>query len=454
MSIKKIINQNKWTLSPEKLSTIYYSAFLMFWLIRLYNNLWLFQQLEPPVFYTGFDFSFQLLDNFNFIHFISQSKTASFVIDILLFSIGVSCLIFKDKKILNILFSILLISYIFIHYGALGAHKHNLTGLWFTSLIFWYKKGINFALALRALRYYAIYAYASAAFWKFYRDSYSFDYFFSAILKSHNALFMHSNPNHLKTQIVEFLLNHASIADLLFQLMTIGELAFILALFTIKFDKYLAYFAISFHLVSLFIVNIYFLEFTLVLLPFLFKTKKESHEVFLLSSWKNAKVMFAICLFFIASHIYYIDNSIKTIKFEKYDSTVFYGAYPIQNYMMYSYAYHSETFDDYHIYVNGNLLIQHNWLPIKSEQFEGNIMQFEKYLANNAIDSQKMKAKQNMPLLLKNVDYNINLNEYKTWILNKTAALTNSTVDEIEIYKVTFKFENNKSELIKKERVL
>lgn len=454
MSISKFINLDKWTSSPNKLSTIFYSAFLLFWIVRLINNLWLFQQLEPPVFYTGYDFSFQILDNFNFIHLISQSTYLSLLVDVLLFSFGIICLFIKDKKPLNILFSFFLLLYIFIHYGALGAHKHNLTGLWFTSLLFWYKKEINFAIAMRALRFYVIYAYASAGFWKIYRDSLSFDYFFSTILKSHNALFMNSNPGHYKTQIIEFILNHASLGDYLFQLMALGEMAFIIALFTSKFDKYLAYFAISFHLVSFFLVNVYFIEFTVILLPFLFKIKTESTQLILKSAWKNSKVIFGVCMFFIIIHIFYFDNAIKVIKFNKYENNVFYGAYPIQNYMMYSYPYHAETFDDYHIYIDGKLLIQHTWLPIKSEQFEGNIAQYEKLLANNFIDTQKKKAVESYPKLFENVSYKVEQATYKSWILKKTAALTKSKVDNLEIYKVTFQFNNNKSELIKKERVL
>lgn len=454
MSLNKFIQTEKWTSSQNKLSTIYYSAFLLFWSIRLLNNLWLFQQLEPPFFYTGYDFSFQILDNFNFIHFISQSKELSLFIDLALVTFGLLCLVIKDKKVLNVIFSFLLLLYIFIHYGALGAHKHNLTGFWFTSLIFWYHKEINFATAFKALRFYAIYAYASAGFWKFYRDSFTYDYFFSTILKSHNALFMHTNPTHIKTQFIEFILNHASLGDILFQMMALGELAFLVALFTSKFDKYLAYFAISFHLVSFYIVNVYFIEFTLILLPLLFKLKTNSSQFILLNAWKQSKVLFFISIFFICTHIFYFDNIIKTIKFNKFESTVFYGAYPIQNYMMYSYPYHAETFEDYHIYINGKLLIQHTWLPIKSEQFEGNIIQYEKLIDNGFIDLQKQKAVENYPILLSNVNYYVDQQNYKDWILKKTAALTNSDIIDLEIYKVTFKFENNKSTLIKKERVL
>ena len=445
---KAIFSLRKIEISQDKLSTIFYSAFLFFWTIRFFNDLWLFQQLSPPVFYTGHDLSFQLLNSFDFVHAASQSFAISLIIDLCLVAAALFALIWKRKYWPNIAFSILLLSYIFLHYGALGAHKHNLSGLWFSSLIFMWKKDNSFAQAFKALRYFAIYAYASAGFWKIYRSCFNYDNFFSTILKSHNALFMYVHPESLKAKVVGFLLNHASLGDLLFQCMTIGELLFLIALFTTKFDKLLVYFAIGFHTVSYFLVNVYFYEFTLILIPLFFQVKPNKAKLFFKSVWKNSWSLGLICSFIVLAQTYYFISMIKLLRSQDFENTLFFGAYPIQNYMMYSYPYHADSFTDYMIYKGDELIVQQSWIPIKSEQFEGNIMEYEKIKANGGINEYYARAKEKFPIVFKNVNEEIDLENYKDWIFKKTARLSKADESTIKIYNCTFKFEGAQSILI------
>lgn len=443
----------KVSLSQEKLSTIFYSAFLFFWVVRFFNDLWLFQQLAPPVFYTGHDLSFQILNNFEWVHAASKSFYFSLFVDVSLIMTAISCLQWKKNGWLNLIFSILLLIYIFIHYGSLGAHKHNLSGLWFTSLIFIWPSKNAFALAFKALRYFAIYAYASAGFWKIYRSCFNYEGFFSTILKSHNALYMHVHPESVKTKIVAFLIDHASLGDLLYQCMTIGELLFLVALFTTRFDKLLVYFAVSFHTVSYFLVNVYFYEYTLILLPLFFKLEVETGKIFFLNAWQTAKSLTLVCLFILSAQAYYFLHMHYLLKYQDFENTQFFGAYPIQNYMMYSYPYQADSFHDYQIYADGELVVQQSWVPIKTEQFEGNIMQYEKIEANQNIIEYNQRASDMYPKYF-NTKYNqVDLQAYQDWIIKKTASLTNANPATIEIYHCEFQFEGSKSVLIKKERV-
>lgn len=443
----------KVTLSQEKLGTIFYSAFLFFWIVRFFNDLWLFQQLGPPVFYTGHDLSFQILNNFEWVHAASKSFYFSFFIDVSLIVIAISCLYWKKTGWLNALFSFLLLTYIYVHYGSLGAHKHNLSGLWFTSLIFVWPSKNAFALAFKALRYFAIYAYASAGFWKIYRDCFDYEGFFSTILKSHNALYMNVHPESLKTKVVAFIIEHSSLGDLLYQCMTIGELLFIVALFTTRFDKLLVYFAVSFHTVSYFLVNVYFYEYTLILLPLFFKLEVETGKVFFLNSWKTSKSLAIVCFFILYAQAYYFVHMHYLLKYQDFENTLFFGAYPIQNYMMYSYAYQANSFDDYQIYADGELVVQQSWVPIKTEQFEGNIMQYQKIKANQNIIESNQRASDMFPKYF-NTNYNyVDLQDYQDWILKKTGSLTGTDPSKIEIYHCEFIFEGSSSKLVSKELV-
>jgi hypothetical protein len=425
----------------SKISNFYFIVFLLFWSIRFLNNLWLFQSSDTLVFYTGFDASFLLFENYLLTDLL-KSLPVLLIIDLAIVACAIFILIKPKVPLANILFSSLLLFYIFLHYGSIGAHKHNLTGLWICSLLFWFKDLDKFKLALIGLRYYAIYAYASAGFWKIYRGAFSADYYFSTILKSHNALFMHHNPLHFKTKFIQFILDHASLGDVLFQLMTLGEFIFIIALFTYKFDKILAFFAFSFHLVSYFLVNVYFFEFTLILIPFFIKKPILNLPLISWGGLKHQTQTLLLFALFLIPQIIFFDKGIKLIKYEKYETTLFYGAYPIQNYMMYSFPYHADSFEDYEIYIDKKLLIQHSWLPIKSEQFEGNIIQYEKLKSSNFLDVQKIKAKEAFPQFFKNVKPEINGSLYGNWILRKTQQLSGNEKASVEILKCYYVFEN------------
>ncbi len=443
----------KTQINYKTLSTIFYSAFLFFWIIRFFNDLWLFQQLDPPVFYTGHDLSFQLLNNFELVHQLSQSFSFSLFIDLSLVALAVACLKWPKTNYLNLLFSAFLLTYIYFHYGALGAHKHNLSGLWFTYLIFIWSGKNSFTLAFKGLRYFAIFAYASAGFWKIYRGAFTYDNFFSTILKSHNAMYMYVHPDSFKSKIVAFILDHASLGDFVFQCMTIGELLFILALFTTKFDKLLAYFAIGFHTVSYFLVNVYFYEFTLVLLPLFFTLSYNAGNNYFLHTWKHTKSLFVVSVVVCSIQLFYFINMHFLLKYQDFENTLFFGAYPFQNYMMYSYAYQSETFTDYQIYKEGELVVQQSWIPIKTEQFEGNIMQYEKILANNMVIDYNQRAASKHPRFFNNNYNQVDLAKYKDWITRKTASLTNAEVEDIEIYRCTFKYTGSIVELLSKTPV-
>lgn len=140
-----------------------------------------------------------------------------------------TCFISVPKtKFSSIAFSILLFVYIVVGYSFLCFHKHNLTGLWFCSLMFMSSSEKGFSLWFELVRLYCLFSYASAGFWKFFRGVWDTKGHFAIIIKNDALAYLVQHPSSRLAEIISWLMAHPSLLDNMMMFSCFAQLAFVI----------------------------------------------------------------------------------------------------------------------------------------------------------------------------------------------------------------------------------
>lgn len=200
---------------------------------------------------------------------ITNSYFVCVLLDMLLLFLPICCILFFDKKIFPILFSILFVFYYIIFNSHTAFHSHSLVGIIFISIAFWFKKPTSFSLAWRAIRYYFIFVMISAAAWKFYRDGiYHFDQY-SNLLKVQQVQYFMDNPEGFFHSIRFYLIQNEVVAYILLLCGFIAEASFIIGFFSRQYDKFLLVLFILFIVCNYIFTGISNLEFSIFAILFI-----------------------------------------------------------------------------------------------------------------------------------------------------------------------------------------
>jgi hypothetical protein len=252
-----------------KFARIYYGLTLIFLFFRWKNHMLLSQLQQPTLTYLNTDLTYIFFATAGIIRFLGRHYPFSVMFDLALILMAVLSFVFTKQKITAIAFSILLFIYIVVGYSLLCFHKHNLVGLWFCSLMFWATSEKGFSLLFEWARYYCLYSYASAGFWKFVRGVWDAKGHFALIIKNDALAFLVQHPVSFLSKIISWLIVHPGMLDNMMLIACFVQLAFVIGFFTKRLDCFFFFFAISFHLLSLFLLRAYFLEFAIILITLL-----------------------------------------------------------------------------------------------------------------------------------------------------------------------------------------
>lgn len=196
---------------------------------------------------------------------ITSSAIISTLFDLLLFML-ISSSIFISKTWMNILLSALLVVYHIVFSTYACHHFHSLVGIIFVSFIFWSDKFETRLLSLKAVRYYFLFIFFSAALWKISRGQ-LFDLSHqSDILSAQHFQWMNDFPESLKTSFYRILIENKLLSQSLFIIVTVLEFSFLIGFFTYKADKILLFLFIAFLVFNYVVMGIFSFE----LLPFIF----------------------------------------------------------------------------------------------------------------------------------------------------------------------------------------
>lgn len=240
--------------------------FLLIWLAyRFWANTLMSQIGSASIICPEIDNTFWLFHLLQIPTSLASSPILSTLFDLSLFMLIVSS-IFISKIWMNILLSILLIVYHIVFSTFACHHFHSLVGIIFVSFIFWSDKYETRFLSLKAVRYYFLFIFLSAAVWKISRGQIFDINNLSDILTAQHFQWMSDFPNSLKTTLYQFLIDHKLFSQSLFVLVTIIEFSFLIGFFTYKADNVLLIFFITFLVFNYIVMGIFSFE----LLPFIF----------------------------------------------------------------------------------------------------------------------------------------------------------------------------------------
>jgi hypothetical protein len=248
----------------------YFYLVCVFIFVLRFASSTLFSQLSQPVLIDpGIDNTYWLFHWFNIPHITTHSILWSAVLDIFIFLVPLMASIMPARRILAVLFTILVLVYQITYSTYAIHHYHNLIGLLFLSIPFWFGPGERFTLSWEAVRYYFFFIFASAALWKLSSGALWEHDQMKSILMAQHAQTLYEYPDSILSHFRSYLIAHSALATIFLWLGFIIQLSFFGGFFTKKYDRiymalFIAFFAMNYLLMG--IVSIELFVFCLVLL--------------------------------------------------------------------------------------------------------------------------------------------------------------------------------------------
>jgi hypothetical protein len=132
----------------------FYLCCVVIFALRFISNT-LFSQLSQPVLINpGIDNTYWLMHWLRVPYLATHSVIWSAVLDMLLFFVPLMASAFSRRRLLAVLFSILVGVYQVTYSTYANHHYHSLLGVFFLSIPFWFGPGQRFAFLWQAARYY------------------------------------------------------------------------------------------------------------------------------------------------------------------------------------------------------------------------------------------------------------------------------------------------------------
>ena len=245
---------------------------ILFYVLAIYKwftGMWLYQH-DPFIFQTRFDGITWLFMQTRIHQFLLHQQGGFLLMDIFFYSMP---LIYfrvykKFRKYIGLAgFIMLVINWFYVQaytlYPTNSIEGH--VGWLLFPLLFMMRGLESFYYVFQGLRYFFLYFFVSAGFWKIYEGG-----LFNVGQMSNLLLYQHkeqlvSSPGHWYTDFIYWLVRNPVISYILFLLSTLMELGFLAGFFTKKFDRWLIRFFLLFIVADLLVMKINYFE----VLPFL-----------------------------------------------------------------------------------------------------------------------------------------------------------------------------------------
>ena len=256
----------------------YYTLFILFFGVRVYNGLTLVQLDGPDILITRQDPLLWLWQFLEIPALMTGKLALGFDLVLMTLAMAAWFLAYKKKhnQVITTLFLLVLWSYILsvFAYPSLSVRKY--LGLSIIPVLFLLKPSRQ-RYFWELLRYYVLFIFSSSALWKLGRGSFLHSGHMQAIIEGQVAANAVHYPEAWYTKFALWLLSNPGLLDPLFIGATVLQLAFLTGFFTKRFDRVLAGFMLVFIICDYWIMRIEYWEF-LIFLPFLWwKPVKEDN---------------------------------------------------------------------------------------------------------------------------------------------------------------------------------
>lgn len=203
-----------------------------------FSNTLIHQLRSPVLIFPYVDPAFWIMHLLHIPGFISSNPVAAWSLDVALFASCTGIIIYPGKKLLVGIFLLLYLVY-YIIFNSFGAHHtHSLIPVLIAPVPFLFSKK-SFLFCWEGLRYFLLFSYSAAFFWKLFRLSWIYKEQAVLIMKENLTPYLYFNPHAFLSKIYFYFLDHPGFAQFFLISGFLLEGTFIIGFFTKKYDRYL-----------------------------------------------------------------------------------------------------------------------------------------------------------------------------------------------------------------------
>jgi hypothetical protein len=254
---------------PRKIMASIVFGWLFLILVYFFSTNSLLSQLQSPVLIAPqSDNTFWVLHIIRIPQWLLQHYWLALGFDILLTVSCIICIFVPDQHA----FTRITVGGVWLLYicycSAAGKHYAQI-GYLLTPIPFLASRQYKFDFLWEGLRYWVCFLYASAGMYKLYYGGFTYTYNMSHILQQMNADWFLFHSKGIQADAIRYLIDHPHISQWLYRLACLADLSLIAGFFTKKFDTWLLFGLIIFHLGNFFLLHISFIEQSLIFAPLL-----------------------------------------------------------------------------------------------------------------------------------------------------------------------------------------
>lgn len=232
-----------------------FGAILVLLFYRFVQGVLVSQLGQPVVPVDANDWVYLIFYNTGLMQYAFAHPFVASVLDMLLFLLPILAMV-TGRRMFVVGTTIGLLLYQFIFNWVTYHNYHGLVGALVLTIPFWSKREERFELLWQGARYYWLYVFASAGLWKVLRGSAFHDGQLSAILMEQQLDLLLQHPTGWKAQIVEYLISHKSVANVVLLVNVTLQLSFLAGFFTRRFDRVLIALSFIFCMANYFVMHI------------------------------------------------------------------------------------------------------------------------------------------------------------------------------------------------------
>lgn len=270
------MNRQQKHIELDTYAKIVLSYFLILYFYRIYSGSILTSIFNQPLIDVANDYTYWLINLTQLPSYIISNYWSCILIDVIVLLLCIVCIFTKKQRFV---FASILLFLFFIQRITLGTfsntHTKSISCVMVAILPFCFKKESNSTLMIEFGRYFLIYILVISAYHKFVNGALVPHNFVNVLINQHVDLTT-LNPSHISYRVATYIIQHPTLADILFYTLFITQLSFIIGVFTKKMDKILFLMLLCFAVFTYYIMRIYNFDITILGLSLLyFKNSKK-----------------------------------------------------------------------------------------------------------------------------------------------------------------------------------
>jgi len=266
-------------ISRRSYGLYFYGCFILFLIIRYFDELFLFQISANPIRSPRVDLVVWLTQSTEITNLVSHLVESIFIDSlIILLPIVILYRLYTKKDFSKPAAALVIIFglYILIIYCFPTLSIRKYLGLVLIPIAFIFTSEKRYYNYLRLMRYYVLFVFTSASLWKILRGVAWDSSHMQLSLKAQHIDNFINWPDHYITQIITTIIDSPVYCSILFMAAVISQLTFSIGFFTRKYDKLLAFLLIIFIISDYLVMRIEYWEYIVFLPLLLSKFPKES----------------------------------------------------------------------------------------------------------------------------------------------------------------------------------